>query len=134
MDHDKTRRAMQKAFKPIAGPTPNVGRSASRTSCRRCFLMEMAAAGKCFCNYQPEIAERPPVIVEILSRPTETWSDRDVRLVRLESERLQEAIEVMEEFQSWREKMDSMMEQASQAAKAGGVFYHPCTGCPEWEW
>ena len=85
------------------------------------------------CNYQPEIEERHPVIKEILAKPTEQWSALDAGLIKLENERLQEIKDTLEEFIAWREKMGTMMDQAVGAAQVGGVFYHPCTGCPEWE-
>lgn len=101
--------------------------------CPQCFLEMIEESGQCFYDWRPDTGECHPAAQEALDKPPAEWTREDAFLVRLENERLEEAVRVLNEFQAWREKMDTMIRQAVEAAESGGIFFHPCSGCPKWE-
>jgi hypothetical protein len=132
IDPDDLRHKMQEKFRPVDGPTPKIGQAGLKAGCERCFLKEMTAGDKCMCDYNPG-RELHPAIRELLKTPPEQRSWLDNYLLERGLEEMEEIKQSMKEYGVWREKMFVLMQQAVEAAKNDGVFYHPCTGCPEWE-
>lgn len=85
--------------------------------CSLCYLKYIEKTGSCFFRYTPELPK------------ADDLKDLDLRV---QVAILEKSKEVLEDFIAWKEKMIAMMDQALKAAEQGDIFYHPCTGCPEW--
>ena len=72
--------------------------------CERCYFVEILEAKSCIMMYVPDISG-------------------------LEAE---EAADRLNHFVGWKKKMLEKLLRIRDEVRKGGVFHHPCSGCPEW--